>query len=453
MFAVLAGVAAIILFFTPAPDGLPPGIMRAAGVVVLAIGLWASSAVPEYYTTLVFFFLAMAFGIAPANVVFSGFHSGAIWMVLGGLVVGAAVQATGLGRRVAEMLVGRTQGTYFQTIFGIVLIAMLMSFFIPSATGRVVIILPIVLAVAERMGFKQGSNGYIAMSLAVGAGTLHPGFAILPAGVPNLGLMGAAESLYGIRLIYGEYLYLVFPVIGVLTTLVLPFLLCRLFPDDARPAEAGEMPSGITSEERKLAIILIGALAFWITDFAHGIAPAWIAIGASILCLAPGFGVLPTGSLVNKMNLGPWFFVAGIVGMGAVVVNSGLGKAVAEWLFHWVRMTPGHDAENYAIVVALGGIMGLVTSMPGQPGIMSALAANISHATGWPVQTVLMAQVPSWLLAMFPYQLPPIVATIALARLPMAAVVRFLMCMAAFAACVTIPLVYFWWRLIGFIGG
>lgn len=446
-------MAAAVLFFLPPPEGAPPGLMRAAGVVVLAIGLWATSAVPEYYTTLVFFFLAMAFGIAPANVVFSGFHSGAIWMVLGGLVIGAAVQATGLGRRVAERLVGRTQGTYFQTIFGIVLIAMLLSFFMPSATGRVVIILPIVLAVAERMGFQRGSNGYIAMALAVGAGTLHPGFAILPAGVPNLGLMGAAESLYGIRLIFGEYLFLVFPVIGVVTTLILPVLLCRLFPDTVRGSAAGEVPAGITGPERKLALILVVALALWITDFWHGIAPAWIAIGASILCLAPRTGIIPTVSLVSKINLGPWFFVAGIVGMGAVVVNSGLGNAVAQWLFRWVDMTPGNDALNYAIVVALGGIMGLVTSMPGQPGIMSALAENISQATGWPIQTVLMAQVPSWLLALFPYQLPPIVATIALARLPMAAVVRFLVCLAAFSGFVTAPLLFLWWRLIGFMGG
>lgn len=453
MFASLACIAGVVLFFLPPPEGSPAGLMRAAGVVVLAIGLWASAAVPEYYTTLVFFFLAMAFGIAPPNVVFSGFHSGAIWMVLGGLVIGAAVQVTGLGRRVAEILVGRTQGTYFQTIFGIVLIAMSLSFFMPSATGRVVIILPIVLAVAERMGFRHGSNGYIAMSLAVGAGTLHPGFAILPAGVPNLGLMGAAESLYGIKLIFGEYLYLVFPVIGVVTTLVLPFLLCRLFPDDARAAAAGDAGGHITPAERKLAIILVTALAFWITDFWHGVAPAWIAIGASILCLAPRTGILPTASIVNKINLGPWFFVAGIVGMGAVVVHTGLGKAVAGWLLHFVDMTPGHDALNYAIVVAMGGIMGLVTSMPGQPGIMSALAENISHATGWPLQTVLMAQVPSWLLALFPYQLPPIVATIALARLPMAPVVRFLMCLALFSALVTVPLVFLWWRLIGFMGG
>ena len=454
VFAVIACIAAVTLFFSPVPEGAPPHLMRAAGVVVLTIGLWATATVPEYFTTLIFFFLAMTFGIAPANVVFSGFHSGAIWMVLGGLVLGVAVQETGLGKRVARTLVSRTKGTYFHVIAGVVLIAMLLAFFIPSAAGRVVILLPIVLAVADRFGFKPGSNGYIAMSLAVGAGTLYPCFGILPAGVPNLGLMGAAESLYGIRLIYGEYLYLAFPVVGVFSTLVMPFLLCRLFPDtlkDIPAEETEETIGGLSGSERTLGVVLVVALAFWMTDFLHGISPAWVAMGASAVVLAPRLGVIPTATLVNRVNLGPWFFVAGVIGMGAVVVQSGLGRTVAEHLFDWVRMEPGNDTLNFGIVTGLGGLMGLVTGMPGQPAIMSALAENIATATGWPVYKVLMMQVPSWLLALFPYQLPPIVATVALARLPVAPVVKLLSSLCLFSIAVTIPALYLWWNLIGFL--
>lgn len=426
--------------------------MHAAAVVVLAIGLWATATFPEYFTTIVFFVLAMIFGIAPADIVFSGFHSGAVWIVLGGLVIGASVQATGLGRRVAEMLVRRARGTYFQAVAGIVLLSMLLTFFVPSAAGRVVILLPIVLAVAERFGFRSGSNGYIGMALAVGVGTLYPGFAVLPAAVPNLGLMGAAESLYGIRLIYGEYLYLTFPVIGVLTTAALPFLLCRLFPDEIGEVGASELLAPPDASELRLGIILALALGFWITDFWHGVSPAWVAIGAAIVLLTPGIGVIPTATLVNRLNLGPWFFIAGVIGMGGVVVHTGLGGVIAELILDRVALDPGNPMLNYALVTGLGGVMGLVTGMPGLPAIMSALAESIANATGWPVQKVLMMQVPSWLLPIFPYQLPPIVATIALARLPVLPVVKLLFFLCVFSLLVTIPMLYLWWRAIGFIG-
>lgn len=425
--------------------------MHAAGVVMFAIGMWATSAFPEYFTTLIFFFLSMVLGIAPADVVFSGFHSGAVWMVLGGLVIGASVQQTGLGRRVAEMLVSHARGTYFQVVAGVVLIGMLLSFFIPSAAGRIVILLPIVIAVAERFGFRAGSNGYVAMALAASAGTVYPSFGVLPAAVPNLGLMGAAESLYGVHLIYGRYFYLTFPVIGVLTTAALPVLLCRLFPDELRGAEAPEPGEGLTAPERRLGIVLLIALAFWVTDFWHGISPAWVAVGASMILLAPRIGVIPTATLVNKINLGPWFFIAGIIGMGAVVVHSGVGRLVAAHLLSWVHMTPGHRALNFATVTGLGGLMALVTGMPGLPAILGALARNIADATGLPVDRVLMMQVGSWLLAVFPYQVPPFVLAIALARLQVSAVMKLMVSMCLFNLLITLPILYGWWCAIGFL--
>lgn len=426
--------------------------MHAAGVVVFAIGMWATSAFPEYFTTLIFFFLSMALGIAPADVVFSGFDSGAVWMVLGGLVIGASVQHTGLGKRVAGILVNRARGTYFHVVAGVVVISMLLAFFIPSAAGRIVILLPIVMAVAERFGFRAGSNGHIAMALAVGLGSVYPSFSVLPAAVPNLGLMGAAESLYGIHLVYGEYFYLTFPVVGVATTAFLPVLLCRLFPDTIGSAEPSEPSEAFTGPERRLGIVLLVALLFWVTDFWHGISPAWVALGAAMVLLAPRIGVVPTGILVNKINLGPWFFVAGIIGMGAVVVHSGVGRLVAAHLFDWVRMAPGNTAANFATVTGLGSLMALVTGMPGLPAILGALAREMAAATGLPINVVLMMEVGSWLLPLFPYQVPPIVLAIALGRLPVPAVVRTMLCMCLFNLLVTLPLLYGWWRLTGFLG-
>ena len=61
--------------------------MRAAALLLLAIGLWATAALPEHITALLFLALCMVLAIAPANVVFSGFESGTVWLVLGGLVV------------------------------------------------------------------------------------------------------------------------------------------------------------------------------------------------------------------------------------------------------------------------------------------------------------------------------------------------------------------------------
>ena len=64
----------------------------------IAILLWATSALPEYLTALLFFAALTLFRAAPADVVFSGFQSEAFWLVLGGFVLGGGRSQSGIGR-------------------------------------------------------------------------------------------------------------------------------------------------------------------------------------------------------------------------------------------------------------------------------------------------------------------------------------------------------------------
>lgn len=450
--AAASAVAALVLFFIPAPEGAPPGVMQAAAVVVLTVGLWASAVLPEYLTAAIFFALSALLAIAPPNVVFSGFHSGAVWLIFGGLVIGVAVQATGLGARIARRMVGAFRGSYLTILFGIVLLTALLALFIPSAAARVMILMPIVMALADRLGFKEGSKGYYGMTLAVGAGSLYPAFGIMPAAVPNMVFLGAAESLYGFKITYAEYLYLNFPVIGPVSVLVLPFILRFLFPDEPNRVEQEVEIAPMSGKEKMLLVLLIAALTLWMTDFAHGISPAWISLAAGVLCLLPRVGVLPPNAMIEKVNFGPVLFVAGVIGMAAVVNASGLGELAARWLFSLVTLQPGEDFRNFASVAGIGAAIGLVVGMPGQPAIMSALASGIADSTGWPLSAALMIQMATWSMAIFPYQVPPIVVAMFAARLPMNRVVPVMMIMALLSCLVIAPLQFLWWRYVGLFG-
>ncbi|MBM3485785.1 MAG: SLC13 family permease [Alphaproteobacteria bacterium] len=453
LIAAALVVIAVALWFTPPPEGANPLALKAAAIVLVSVGLWSTAALPEYLAAIIFFLLAVATGVAPAAVVFSGFHSGAVWVIFGGLVIGVAVQATGLGVRLACRLVGLFQGSYLGIITGVVMVGVALGFVVPSSTGRVVILMPIVMALADRLGFVSGTTGRIGMALAVGAGTLLPTFAILPAAVPNLGLVGAAESIYGIHITYGTWLKTHFPVIGLLPIIVLPVLIARLFPDTARPPDRGEAIAPPGARETRLAVVLVAALLLWITDFLHGIAPAWVAMAAAVMILLPRIGVLPPTTLVERVNYGPWFFVAGVVGIGAFVTHTGLGALLAERILAAGALQRGADFANYLIIVAFGMGMGLVASMPGQPGIMVPLAGGLAEATGWPVYDVLMAIVASWPLVLFPYELPPVVVACHLGGVRFATAARVLTLFTAIAWVVLVPLQYLWLRLLGLLGG
>jgi len=92
--------------------------MQVASVVGVTVALWATAVVPEYFTAILFFsFAVMLTGLTP-KVVFSGFHSTAAWMIFGGLIIGVAVQSTGLGARMARVLLDRFGRSYLGLLFG-----------------------------------------------------------------------------------------------------------------------------------------------------------------------------------------------------------------------------------------------------------------------------------------------------------------------------------------------
>jgi len=452
---ILASVVCLIgvgLFFAPQPAGLPPGITSTAAVIVICIGLWATAIVPEYFTSIIFFFLAVTVAGTAPEVVLAGFSSTAVWLVFGGLVIALAVQTTGLGARIATSAVGYFGSSYYSLLSRIVLTAALMGFFMPSNMGRILVMLPIFLSMGEKLGFEPGSNGRIGITLAVAGGSIYPGFGILTASVPNVVLLGAAESFHDVRIRYAEYFLMHFPVVSIVSIVALPLLIKFLFPAVLRPAPSQTHLERWSKEERNLLFILVAALALWVTDTLHDVSPAWIAMGAAILCLLPRIGSLPPTALTGQVNLGPWFFMAGIIGMGSVVASSGLGDAIGGWLFASFALTPGNDLFNFAALSAIGMIISVAATVPGEPVIMATLANNISAVTGWPIDTVLLTRVISWSMAPFPYELPPFVVAAQLGGLRAGQMMRLLAAMTLLTWVVTLPLQFLWLRYLGYFG-
>ncbi|WP_370649145.1 SLC13 family permease [Cupriavidus sp. EM10] len=327
-----------------------------------------------------------------------------------------------------------------------------LAFLMPSTTGRVLLLMPIVLALADRLGFAAGSNGRIGMVMTVAAASYMPPTSILPANIPNSVLLGAASSLYHINLSYGSYLLLHFPVLGALKTVVLIWVICKLFPENGpMPAQAPTARTAMGPQERMLAVILALAVAGFATDAWHGISPAWISLAACIVCLLPGIGLVSPKALTEQVHLVPLIYVAGFLGLGAVVESTGLGSAISAGLLHVLPLTPGHTAANVGTIGAMGAVLGMMSTLPALPAVLTPLARDLANATGLPLETVLMLQVPVFSTVFFPYQSPPIVIAMQLGGVGLRHGTRLCLAMAAITLVVLLPLDYFWWKLLGYL--
>lgn len=451
LLTAIVVAAAVTVYCLPPPAGVPPETMHAAALAVFTVGLWAVGTLPEHIVGLLFFLLAMVLAVAPAPVVFSGFASPTLWLVLGGLVMATAVNQTGLAERLAGALFERLAHSYARLVVAVVMASVVLSFLVPATVGRVLLLLPIVMALAQRVGFAHGSTGYNGLCLAAIVATYQCGTAVLPANAPNLVLAGSAEALYGIELSYAEYLWLQFPVLGLAKSIAIVAFVLWLFPAVARRAPDARAATPLTPAQKRMALILAAAIALWATDFAHGIKSGWIALAAAIACLLPRVGAMPVAAF-HQVRLGPYFYVGATLGLGLVIQQSGLSDGLGRLLHGAMPLAPGADFSNFVWLSLLATFAGLFTTNPAQPAVLAPLAEFFAQATGWPLKSVLMTIGIGFTTFLLPYQVPPAMVGLRVGALRVTTMLRLALPLAAFSLVVLLPLQYLWWRLIGFFG-
>ncbi len=420
--------------------------------VAIAILFWATSLLPEFLTALLFFAAVAVFRAAPPEVLFSGFQSDAFWLVLGGFVIGTAIRKVGLADRIAGMLAGRLSGSWLSMVTGVIILAYALAFVMPSNMGRIALLMPIILALADRAGLTEGSPGRSALALAVGFGTYQLSASILPANVPNLVMTGAAERAYGVHFDYISYLLLQAPVLGILEGAVLVACLVLVFPAAPQPIEPRNEATRLTAAEMRLSIILLVTLALWMTDSWHGIRPAWVGLVSACLCLLPRIGFLTGEEFAAGVNVRTCIYLAGILGLAAVVAWSGLGTAIGDRLIPALPLDPARPAANFASLIGLASLLNFVVTANGVPAVFTPLASSLAEHTGLSLPTVLMSQVFAYATALLPYQAAPIVVAAAMAKVPTSATVKFCLLVGVISFVVLGPLYFLWFRALGWIG-
>lgn len=442
------GAGAIIGILDPL--GLGPAMAPAAGLVLATITLFATGFVSEYLTALLFFAIAMIFAIAPADLIFTGFSSKAFWLVIAGLVIGLAINQTGLGARMARGLARLFPASYGGLLVGLITVAMAISFFMPSSMGRIVLLMPIALALADRYGLPERSLGRAGVALVVGFACFNPPNGILPATVPNMVYVGAVEKIYGIAPLYGEWMLLHFPLLGFGKAVILAWTGWFLFRQKVTIQDAAATSSPMSEAEKRLSCILVLALLGWATDLWHGISPAWIGLVAAIACMLPGIGVLQKDAF-KQINVAPAIYVAGILGMGALIADSGIGAEMGALMAKLLPLEPGSPLVNFFSLAFGGGLLSLVSTMPGLPAVMVPLADPLQAASGLPLETVLASVVLSYSTTILPYQAPPLVLAIAMTGARLMDATKLVALVGVISVLTLLPLTFLWWRALGMI--
>ncbi|MCA1177272.1 MULTISPECIES: SLC13 family permease [unclassified Pantoea] len=419
-------------------------------VIAITILLWASARLPEYLTALLFFAAATLLNIAPTSTIFSGFASSAFWLVLSGFVLGAAIRKVGLAQRWANYLVVPLSQSWPRMVVGTLVLTYLLALVMPSNMGRIALLMPVVLAMGERAGIKAGSRGSIGLALAVGFGTFQLSASILPANVPNLVLSGAAENAYQIHLQWLPWWLLHMPVVGIGKGMILAAAILFLFHAQPQSVRHRDQLEPLSRSEWRLMGLLAMTLLLWMTDSLHGLPAAWVGLAAACICLLPRIGFLSGDDFASGVNFRTCIYIAGILGVATVVVDSGLGRLIANLLLSVLPLQDHASFGNFAVLNALVSLLNFVLTANGVPAMVTPIAQELANASGFSLISVVMMQVFAYATPLLPYQASPVVVAMGLGNVPAKAGLQLCVLVFIFSVLLLLPLDYLWFRLLGY---
>lgn len=448
VFAIVVALAVWASTLLPAGMTLDQGMTF--GIVLITLALWGTGFVPGYVASTFLFVALILAEIATPQEVFSSFSSTAIWLVVAGSVIGAAITQTGLGTRMGAYARPHLSKSYAALIGGLMILGMVLGFVMPSSLGRAAVLVPIGMALADTLGLKKGSLGRTGVAVVIAIGTNMPSFAILPSNIPNIILSGVAEQSLGAQFSYADYLLLHYPVLGVVKSAFVIVLVLYFFP--ARVAAETDAPAAVKGSNRPqiaLLAILLVTLGFWSTDQLHGINAAWVGLAAALVLMVPQLGFLPPPVFKNAVDFSMILFVAGALTLGTVMNSSGLGDIIAHAVLKVLHFQHGSDFLNFISLSLLAIATSVFTTAPGMPAVLTPLAPELAQTTGFSLNAVLMTQVIGFSTILFPYQVGPLIVAMGLAGERTRPLLKITLSLFVITLLFLLPLDYLWWKFLG----
>ena len=438
--AVLPLLLGIIIALLPAPQGLNLTAWYFFAIFSAVILGLILEPLPAAAVGFIGVFLVAVLGLAgpkPADNIrwaLSGFSNTTVWLIFGAFMFAMGYDKTGLGRRIALILVKKLGRKTLGLGYAITFSDLILAPFTPSNTARSGgTIFPIIRNLPGLYGSSPGET-----SRKIGAYIMWTAFAatcvtssmFITSLAPNLLALDLVNKTVKISISWTEWFVGFLPV-GIILILILPYLVYKIYPPEIKSSE--EIPSWASQELDKLgkfsrkelvmALLAVLALALWIfggnlidaTTAAGFVISLMIITGTvtwdDILANKQAWNVLvwfatlvALADGLNKVGFVTWFaksMAALLTGMSPIVVMVVL--VVIFFIIHYMFASltahttailpvmlavgaaiPGLPVKTFALLLCYSlGIMGVITPYATGPGPVYYGSGYISRKDFW----------------------------------------------------------------------
>ncbi|MFI5400493.1 MAG: DASS family sodium-coupled anion symporter [SAR324 cluster bacterium] len=351
-WGLAAAVAALlVVVLLPSPAGLPVAGQNMLGILAFAVILWMTEAL-DYAVSAVLISALMAFlvglspnpakpgqflGTGPAlTMALGGFANTALALVAAALFLAAAMQVTGLDRRIALVVLSRMGARTNRVVVGAILTGTVMAFFVPSTTARVACLVPITLGMIHAFGAGQKSRlAALLMITTVQTASIW-NVGIKTAAAQNLVMIGFAEKILGATVTWLDWFIAAAPW-AILMSVGLYFVMTWMLPPETSEIAGGAQAVAAELKklgppkpaEIKLMAIAVILLAFWATEgVLHPFDSSTTTVAAIAIMFLPGIGIMDWKTAQAKIPWGTILLFGVGIGLGTALLNT----QAAGWL-------------------------------------------------------------------------------------------------------------------------
>lgn len=327
----------LLIFLLPTSESFTAKIQLFFVITLMAVLMFAFEIVPQAVPAIILPIAYVLLGMAPSSVVFSAWAGYIPWMMLGGLVLAAVLQSTGLLTRVAYWCIIKTGGSYLGILIGLAFTGIIGNVLAP---GKVVIpmaALTFGICMALNLGKSKSSAG-IMLGGAVSA-LLPQQFLYNPT---NIALtVGVGEPVTGkITVSWWDYFYINLPALFFVFVVVIAIaFMCKpkeAFSEKAYFVQEYKKLGKVSAEEIKTAIVCCGLFAFLLTSKYHGLEVGWGFAVFPCLFFLPGIKVGKPEDLTG-INFSFVLFITACLAIGNTASELGIGQLIADLAIPFVE--------------------------------------------------------------------------------------------------------------------
>lgn len=214
--AAFAALAAVMLIPI---GGLAMPAKIALGMLAFAVIMWVTEAVTYPVSAVMIVGLIaimLTFATDPEtgeavgaskglSTAMSGFSSSAVALVAAALALAAAMQATGLHRRLALYVLKLAGEKVSNIVIGAIVISIILAFFVPSATARAGAVVPILMGMVAAFGLEKESKLAALLVITATQAVSIWNVGIKTAAAQNLVAVGFIEDQLGQTVSWGQW--------------------------------------------------------------------------------------------------------------------------------------------------------------------------------------------------------------------------------------------------------